>query len=1370
MTYGIGDPALASRLRQVMRGDVLFDPFARGRYSTDASIYQIEPIGVAVPKGAEDVEAAIALARAEGFPVIARGGGCSQNGQTLGKAVVLDTSRYMTRVLELDPVAGTVVVEPGIVLDELNRQLKPSGWYFPVDVSTSANATIGGMTGNNSAGTRSIKYGIMVHNVLEVEAVLADGTRVAFGEVPSDLGSSPGRLAEITRSMRALYASNAEEIALRIPKLLRKVGGYNIDSLGEPRQNLAKLMVGSEGTLGFFTRIKLKLHRILKHKVGAICHFERFHDSMEMSRFIVGLGPTAVELVDRKMLELARDLPVFRATLDRYVTGKPDAILLVEFAGDELAPLIDSVGRLEELMADHGYPNAVVRTIDAKPQADMTAVRKAGLNIMMSMKGDGKPISFIEDCAVPLEDLAEFTDRLTRLFHQHGTEGTWYAHASVGCLHVRPILNMKDESGAKKMRAIAEEAFSIVKEYKGSHSGEHGDGLSRSEFHEKMFGERILHAFEAVKDAFDPRGLLNPGKIVRAPKMDDRALFRYKPGYSGVALQTALNWSEWGGFLNAAEMCNNNGHCRKFDAVMCPSFQATGDEKDTTRGRANSLRLALSGQLGPDALVSEGMKETMDLCVGCKACRRECPTGVDMARMKTEFLHQWHGRHGISARTRLTAWLPRYAAAASRFAPLFNLRNSLPGLPALAEKLTGMTARRKLPAFRRDIYRTPPARMAGKEVFLFVDTFSRYFEPENARAARAVLEAGGYTVVEDAPPPRPLCCGRTFLSAGLVDQAREELTRVAATLGPYAERGVPIIGIEPSCILSLRDELGVVLDGGPIAAIAKQSFLLEEFLAAEARRRTLKLAFRKDGPRQAYLHGHCHQKAMGTMPDVVTALQLVPGLQVNAIESSCCGMAGSFGYEAQHYDVSMKMAERSLLPAVRGAPPDALIVADGTSCRHQIEDGAARKAVHVARVLAAALATFLLLLASPAASAAPDQRVHALAHEEKPLLVETLKQIVSIDSGSRDKPGLDRVAALIAERLRALGGAVEVIDPAPADVTRMHDTPGEIARVVLARFQGTGTRKVLLLAHMDTVYPHGMAEKRPFHVEGSRAYGPGIADEKGGVAMILHTLSILKKLGFRDYGAVTVLINGDEELSTPGARKIIERVAAEHDLVFSCEPSQSPRDFLEIATTGIAAATLTVRGRSAHAGVAPELGRNALLELAHQILQTRDLSDAARGIKFNWTTASAGTTRNVIPDLAIASADVRVQRVEDYDRVERAFRARTVKKLVEDTVVEAEFERRRPPLEPNDAARAAARKAQAIYAELGRKLEVRESGGGGGTDAAFAALSGKPGVLENFGLPGFNYHSSEAEYVDLDAVEPRLYLLARLIQEVSRRD
>ncbi|MGA1999650.1 MAG: FAD-linked oxidase C-terminal domain-containing protein [Terriglobales bacterium] len=961
MPNRIGDPVLAARLRQALRGEVLFDPFTRGRYSTDASIYQIEPIGVALPCDTADVEAAIAIAREEGFPVLARGAGSSQNGQTVNQALVLDTSRHMHQVLELDAERGTVVVQPGIVLDHLNNQLKSTGWYFPVDVSTSNCATIGGMTGNNSAGARSIKYGIMVHNVLEIETVLADGARCVFGEVPESPNGTPARVRQLADSMRSLYRNHAQDIAERVPKLMRKVGGYNLYMMDAAPLNLAKILVGSEGTLGFFTRIKLQLHRIPKHKVQAVCHFDRFYDSMDMVRHIVQLNPSAVELLDRTMLELAHAIATFRPTIDRVVRGRPEALLFVEFAGEEQAPLIDSIGKLEELLADHGFPNSVVRAVDNKTQAELADVRKAGLNIMMSMKGAGKPVSFIEDCAVPLDDLAEYTDRLTNVFRKHGTSGTLYAHASVGCLHIRPVLNMKDPADIKKMRAIAEEAFAMVREYKGSHSSEHGDGISRSEFHEQMFGERLVRAFEAVKDAFDPGGLFNPGKIVRAPRMDDRSLFRYKPAYGPKPIETVLDWSDWGGLLGAAEMCNNNGACRKLDVgVMCPSYIATRDEKDVTRGRANSLRLALSGQLGPDAFASDAMKETMDLCVGCKACRRECPTGVDMARMKLEFMHQWHQRKGVSRRTKITAYLPHYAPVASRFAPLMNLRNSIPGLAALSEKFTGLSARRKLPAWRSDIYRAQTNGNGrggkGREVVLFVDCFSRYFEPENARAARAVLESAGYNVVEPNSG-RPLCCGRTFLSAGLVEPARQELSRVVATLGPHAQRGVPIIGIEPSCLLTFRDELKGLLKGDAVDAIAAQSLLFEEFVSQENAQGNLKLAFRDAGPRTAFLHGHCHQKAFGAMPAVVSALQLVPNLSVKVIDSSCCGMAGAFGYEKEHYEVSMKMAERSLLPAVRQAPANALIVADGTSCRHQIESGARRQAIHVARVLEMALST-----------------------------------------------------------------------------------------------------------------------------------------------------------------------------------------------------------------------------------------------------------------------------------------------------------------------------------------------------------------------------------------------------------------------------
>jgi Fe-S oxidoreductase len=513
------------------------------------------------------------------------------------------------------------------------------------------------------------------------------------------------------------------------------------------------------------------------------------------------------------------------------------------------------------------------------------------------------------------------------------------------------------------MRAIAEEAFAMVREYKGSHSGEHGDGLARSEFHESMFGAQIVRAFEEVKDAFDPRGLFNPGKIVRAPRMDDRRLFRYKPEYRAQPFDAVLDWSEWGGFAGAVEMCNNNGACRKAEpGVMCPSYRVTRDEQHLTRGRANTLRLAISGQLGRDALVSADMHETMVLCVSCKGCKRECPTGVDMARMKIEFMHQYRKQHAPRLRERLVAWLPRYAPLAARRPWLFNLRDRIPGFAWLSERVVGLSARRELPQWRRDFFGSRPSDtpdLAGPagEVVLWVDTFNTWFEPENARAALAVLQAAGYRVHLARPHDggRPLCCGRTFLTAGFAAHAREEARRLIEVLGPFAARGVPIVGLEPSCLLSLRDELVGLVPGETTRAIASQALLLEEFLAREHAVGRLKLALKSFPGQPVLLHGHCHQKAFGAMSAVQQALALVPGLEVKAIESSCCGMAGAFGYEAEHQEVSMRMGEMNLLPAVREAPAKAWVVADGTSCRAQIRDGAGREAMHVARVLAAAL-------------------------------------------------------------------------------------------------------------------------------------------------------------------------------------------------------------------------------------------------------------------------------------------------------------------------------------------------------------------------------------------------------------------------------
>jgi FAD/FMN-containing dehydrogenase/Fe-S oxidoreductase len=958
----IGDSGLAARLRHELEGEVIFDAFSRGRYSTDASIYQIEPIGIVVPRNEQDILRAIQIAADADVPILPRGGGTSQIGQTVGTALVMDTSKYLNQVIEFDPGVSSICVAPGMVLDQLNKQLKPHGLFYPVDVSTGNRATLGGMAGNNSCGARSIRYGNMVHNVQAIDALLADGSNIHFADQAHTTRNESS--AELIRKLVALGQREATEIARRFPQLLRRVGGYNINEVTSADDaNFARLLVGSEGTLAFFTRLHLELQPIPAHKVLGVCHFPTFHQAMDSAQHIVKLDPSAVELVDRTMIDLSREIPMFRATVDRFVRGEPDALLLVEFAGDNRDQQLSKLRQLVELMADLGFSDAVVEALDAEFQAAVWEVRKSGLNIMMSMKGEGKPVSFIEDCAVQLEDLAEYTDRLTRVFEKYGTTGTWYAHASVGCLHVRPILNMKEPDGARKMRAIMEETLDIVQEYKGSHSGEHGDGLARSEFHQRMFGSRMQRAFEEVKDSFDPAGLFNPGKIVGAPKMDDRELFRYAPGYQVTALQTALDWSEWGGFGPAVEMCNNNGACRKADVgVMCPSYRVTRDEQHLTRGRANTLRLAISGQLGDDALVSAEMYDTMDLCVGCKGCRRECPTGVDMAKMKVEFLYHYRKHHRLPLKDRLIAHLPRYAPVAARLSYIMNLRDSIPGLAWLSEKLLGLSAARRLPRWRADYFddrheATASMQANGREVVLLVDTFERYFEPENARAAKTVLEAAGYRVhlPQPADARHPLCSGRTFLAVGLVEDARNEARRLLAALKPYILRGVPVIGLEPSCLLTLRDEFKSMLPGEETTALAESALLLEEFLAQQHQAGELPLKFRPLTARRALVHGHCHQKAFATMTAMQQTLALIPELEVEVIDSGCCGMAGAFGYEANHYDVSMKMAELSLLPTIRASSKDTLLIANGTSCRHQIRDGAKRESRHIACVLQEAL-------------------------------------------------------------------------------------------------------------------------------------------------------------------------------------------------------------------------------------------------------------------------------------------------------------------------------------------------------------------------------------------------------------------------------
>ncbi|MEM7461940.1 MAG: FAD-linked oxidase C-terminal domain-containing protein [Pseudomonadota bacterium] len=960
---------LAEKLAGRIEGDVEFDAFSRGRYAADASFYQMMPLGVVSPKSEDDISAVIDLAREQSVPILPRGGGTSQSGQTVNEAIVLDNTRHLDEILELDVENRRCLVRPGIILDELNRTLKPHGLWFPVDVSTASRATIGGMAGNNSCGGKSLRYGLMRDNVISIEALLANGSKLKFAEV------DPKKIARgdtLTRKLLTLGKREAAEIDARFPKVLRRVGGYNLDALAphnEPN-NLAELLVGSEGTLAYSTAIELKLWPVVTNTVIGVCHFPTFYQAMDAAQHLVTLGPQSVELVDSTMISLAREIPLFRNTVKEFVRGKPEALLLVEYAEANANENANKLKQLEQMIGDLGFAwsghgkkwGGVKPVTNPALQARISELRKSGLNIMMSMKQEGKPVSFVEDCAVDLPDLAEYTSGLTEIFDRHGTRGTWYAHASVGCLHVRPVLNLKLDKDVIAMRAIAEECFELVRKYKGSHSGEHGDGLVRSEFHEPMFGPQMIAAFGEVKKMFDPMGLMNPGKIVDPPNMDDRNLFRYSPDYRAEDLETEFDWSIWtgagGGFQGAIEMCNNNGACRKLKGgVMCPSFRVTRDEKHVTRGRANTLRLAITGQLDPDAMTSDDMAETMKLCVSCKGCRRECPTGVDMAKMKIEVLSARAKRYGISRYNQIIANLPKYAPWASSFPALANLRNNIPGLARVSQSLTGLSAKRRLPVWSSNPFRDDEiAWQREPQSVIFADCFNRYFEPENLRATYNVLTAAGrdVAVVRSRSRQRPLCCGRTFLSVGLVEEAKKEAARLIDALLPYVTTGTPVIGLEPSCLLTLRDEIPALLPGRQTEILAQYAKMLEEYIAEQAELPGFELKL-KPPAEKVLLHGHCHQKAMDVMPAIASTLDLVPDIQVETIDSGCCGMAGAFGYMADTHDISLKMAELDLLPAIRASDNDTIIVADGTSCRHQIRDTTNRSPVHVARLLEMAL-------------------------------------------------------------------------------------------------------------------------------------------------------------------------------------------------------------------------------------------------------------------------------------------------------------------------------------------------------------------------------------------------------------------------------
>ena len=939
-------------------GKTLFDEFSRGRYSTDASVYQIKPLGVVLPKDTNDVLSLMEYSQKNSVPLLARGGGSSQCGQTVGESVVLDYSKHQNKILELNVEEKYVWVQPGVVLDHLNAYLKPHGLWFPVDVSTSSRATIGGMSANNSCGSRSLYYGNMVHNVLAIEAILDDGSIFNFDQINKNYlatKNNQDRLYKIIDKFIDVRQQVGGEIDANWPTTQRRVGGYNIDLIDPEGFNSSNLLVGSEGTLSLFNKIKLKLSEIPKNKILGVCYFDNFHQAMELSKEIVKLKPTCVELMDQNLLNLAKEIPMYAGGIKKYIKGNPEAVLMVEFIDTEKSVYEKKIKDLEYLVLNQNKKNEFSYYSDLSEQKEVFEIRKAGLNILMSMKGDRKPVAFIEDCAVSLEHLADYTARLKEIFKKYGTSGMFYAHASVGTLHVRPVLNMKSDKDIQNMRSISEEAFEMVKDYKGSHSGEHGDGIVRSEFHEMMFGKKITNAFEEIKDTFDSKNLLNPGKIVRPFKSNDRSLMRYKSGYQTENIDTHYDWSNWGQFSDAVEMCNNNGACRKLDSgVMCPSYRVTKEEKDLVRGRANTLRLALSNQLPEGSFASKEMYETMELCVSCKACQRECPMSVDMAKMKSEFLSHYYKKFSMRIKDRVISDMPRLIWLLKIVAPIFNKVKNLPLISTIVERF-GFATARSMPEVQnqnalREIYDSQT--VSENKVILFADTFNINFENENLVYAIKVLNKFGYQAVIPSfgkdKLKRPLCCGRTYISYGQLDKASEELNRFNDYVIQNNYIDLPVVGIEPSCLLTFNDEYQTLKNVNNREQIKNKFYLLEEFILEQIRNNNNIKANKFD--QNVLIHGHCHQKSQDRMKGLTN---LLSELNINnkMIESSCCGMAGSFGYDSKTYEVSKKMANLSLIPAINNSSEKDFIVANGTSCRHQISDLSEKKGKHVSELL-----------------------------------------------------------------------------------------------------------------------------------------------------------------------------------------------------------------------------------------------------------------------------------------------------------------------------------------------------------------------------------------------------------------------------------
>jgi anaerobic glycerol-3-phosphate dehydrogenase C subunit len=953
---------IEKELRKVVRGDIKFDKYSRMMYSTDASIYQMEPIGVVLPKDAEEVAEIVRVCHESKTVFLPRGGGTSLAGQTVNHGVVIDFSKYMNRVLSVNPEEKWALVEPGITIDGLNAAVKQYGLYYTPDPTTKSRATIGGSLGNNSCGAHSIVYGKTSDQVVEIDVVLSNAERVHFGDMEAQalesiLSSSYNSLEKkIYSETLRLARENESEIDLRYPKIQRRVSGYNLDFLrdGGPI-NMSRMIVGSEGTLGIITAAKVKLEPIPTHQGLAIVHFHDLIKSMEATVMILEHNPSAIELVDKMILDRSRASLGF-SKLTTFIQGDPEAILLVEFFGDSMEEIESKIDNMNQSLQKRNLAYACLKAMTSGEQKNAWAIRSAGLGLLMSVKGDSKPLPFVEDTAVSPEKLPEYVRRFDSIIKAHNTTAGYYGHASVGCLHIRPMINIKSENGLKDLVSISDEISDLCLEFNGSMSGEHGDGIVRGVWTEKMLGPTLYQAFKDLKSTFDPHNILNPGKIINTPPMTEN--LRLSPQYEVPETSTVLDFSSDGGFARAIEMCNGVGECRKdLTGTMCPSYMATRDEQHSTRGRANALRSVLSGKIPLDTFESKGLFDVMDLCLECKACKAECPSQVDMAKLKYEFLNTYYSKRGYPVRSKVFANIGVLSTMGSYLAPISNWMSNLIPVRLFLDVFLKIDKRRPLPSFARNTF---PKRFKNRsseygrklqgKVVLFNDTFMNYNYPSVGEAAVKIIERAGFEVILVDRK----CCGRPMISKGMLNKAKENARYNVDLLYSHVAEGAYVVGCEPSCLLTLRDEYPDLLKDKKSKIVAGKALLIEEFLNMLNKEERLDLKF-KNTQQEILFHGHCHAKALVGNDSTLSVLNMVDGLRVQEIDAGCCGMAGAFGYEKEHYDVSMTIGSQRLFPAVNSSDAGTVVVVNGTSCRQQIQHGTGRNPIHVVEFLASLL-------------------------------------------------------------------------------------------------------------------------------------------------------------------------------------------------------------------------------------------------------------------------------------------------------------------------------------------------------------------------------------------------------------------------------